>query len=404
MDYDKLLNDDGFYLYKDDSFNTISFSMIFEADNSEKDNAIIRILVDFLFKTTKTYKTEEELKSKLNDLYDSGINIELDGKDNHNIIEITADIVSYNVVEDYSKEFNGLLHDVIFNPDFTNYKLLEEVKKEYLVNKLGTLSDPDTVAIKNLYNKLYSNIPYFYSTDINYIKKITESITMEDLKRTYYKILSNFKYGLVFGNITDEQFKEFRNAIPFSSSSSIIESIKSPKLDVSELEISDHNISESIIYVVYSVEELTKEMETILNNILNNVLVERVMREKMDLVYYCRVFFDTVNNYIIFESKIAKENKEKYLKAINIVFKYLSNKIILKDLLNRTRNTIDNELYILSEDKYGMIDYLDECILYNQRFDDFVDSIKAYKPKDVKNCIKTLKKEMVFLYKGDKDE
>ena len=59
MDYEKLINDNGMYLYRDDSFNTESVSLCFQAENGNRENADIPAaaieqianLIDFLIKS-----------------------------------------------------------------------------------------------------------------------------------------------------------------------------------------------------------------------------------------------------------------------------------------------------------------------------------------------------------------
>lgn len=48
MNYDNLLNDNGMYFYKDDSFNTVYVQLSFLADKGNKEDAIHSILCKYL--------------------------------------------------------------------------------------------------------------------------------------------------------------------------------------------------------------------------------------------------------------------------------------------------------------------------------------------------------------------
>lgn len=74
MDIENLINDNGMYLYKDKSFNTINIALKFLIDNDEKNNHIYRVFKYYLVTCNKKYKTEEEINKKSNELYSLEMN------------------------------------------------------------------------------------------------------------------------------------------------------------------------------------------------------------------------------------------------------------------------------------------------------------------------------------------
>ena len=130
MDFENLINDNGMFLYKDDSFNTISVSLSFKAKSGNRENAIYDLLCNYIMKTNSLY-SNEELERKRNELYNIGLNVSnvLIGK--QRLINFFIDMISPSVIEDdYSKEAFKFAKERFLNIDFTRDDVLDILKKE----------------------------------------------------------------------------------------------------------------------------------------------------------------------------------------------------------------------------------------------------------------------------------
>ena len=62
MNLDNLINDNGVYLYKDDSFQTIFTQLHFLAERGNREDAICDILCKYLMASNKIYNSDTEIR------------------------------------------------------------------------------------------------------------------------------------------------------------------------------------------------------------------------------------------------------------------------------------------------------------------------------------------------------
>ena len=414
MDYSKLINDNGFYLYKDDSFNTIFLQIVFKREKGNFEDAVFDLLCIYLSRTNKNYSTEYELNKKITDLYsmDTGFNSYKIGS--QLLFFFSADLVSPTVVhDDYSKDAFKFINEVLFEPDFTKEEVFKNVKEVYLSNRINNLSQPSIMA-RNLYERSTFNLDYEkyrYSTDEEYIKNMIDNITLKDLEELYKKTVNenNFVRGLVFGNINDSEFKTLRENINYKNNNNLLDYSIDYNLEDKDVEISSDNTSESTVYITYTMDNLDPGVGKIINDILNGScdLCMEILREKYGLVYSSGANISYTGSYLVVRAKIDKNNKQKLIDAVDEMIKIIQDKDKLKSLLKSAKESIKNEYYLLSEDRNSMIYKIDDYVSgIFKDFDDtkFVQEIDKVDVDKVISYTKSLKRKNIFMYRGDLNE
>jgi len=108
-----------------------------------------------------------------------------------------------------------------------------------------------------------------------------------------------------------------------------------------------------------------------------------------------------------FFAMIDKDNKQKLLDAIDEIVDIVQDKDKLGELLEYSKKLNKNDYYILSENRDSMIVKLDNYICGNYdgfNENEFEKNIDLYTEEDIINCVKTLKRKNIFMYRGDSCE
>lgn len=415
MNLDNLINNNGVYLYKDDSFQTIYIQLHFLAERGNKEDAICDILCKYLIASNKIYNSDSAIKKKKRELYSIDIGFETSFIGSKKLFSFYADMVSPNSVEDnYSKDAFLFMKDIIFNPNFTNdnenNEVLKTIKRTYLSSLAHSFSDPEIVSSK-LYNGSVYDYPdnkYRFSTDINYLSDIINSITLNDLENMYNKIISedNFYRGLVFGNLTEEEFNSFRECISYKSKHDVLDYSYELKLNEGDIEVPKESLNESIVYVTYTFDVQDRSLHYLLSEIFNDSsgLCSQILRDKYGLVYWSYIQMNYYGKTMYFFAMIDKNNKQKLLDAIDEIINIVQDKQKLTSFLEYSKKSVKNNYYILSEDRDTIISKLDNyiCGKYDKfNENEFEKNIDSYSEEDIINCVKTLKRKNVFMYRGD---
>ena len=186
MDLSRLINDNGMYLYKDDSFNTINMQLCFLGEGGNKQDAINYVLCDYIIKSNELYHClDDEMKK----LYSMDAFFTSQRVGNTSNIFFCVDLVAPSVVEDnYLESAFGLIEEILLYPNFTDEKLLETIKRTYISKIIYKISNSSTRANRLFFDNVFNdeNSKYSCSIDPDYIEDIINSnkITFdkEDLK------------------------------------------------------------------------------------------------------------------------------------------------------------------------------------------------------------------------------
>ena len=410
MNYDVLINDNEIYLYKNTDFNTINITMYFIAKNGNKYSAIYDLLCEYMLRANKKY-SQSEIAKRTRELY--GLEIEWDTalKNDKRLFFINLDLVAPSIIKDnYSKEAFLFAKEILSDISFDRKDILDNIKRLKLAEIEADLSDVDEQE-ECLYNSTVlpnKDKEYDYSLDIDYIKNLFDSITLEDLKQVYEETINddNFYRCLVFGNITDEEYKEFRNIFSYNGKKKSIDYQNRVSIKEGINIIPCEETNESSIYITYSLDRIDKVTRDILYDILNGSsdLCLEIFRGKYSLVYEANATIACLGKYLYIYAKADKNNINKVIDAADELIKTIQNPKSLKELLLRAKDAIRKENYLLSENKKELLCELKEYV--NEVFDrqsliDYDKRLEDINEEDVAKVTNSLVKRNVFVYRGD---
>ena len=411
MDFNKLINKNGIYLYEDNNFNTITIKLNFFAGTSNRDSAIVDLLSYYIMSCNKNFKNDDEINKKQQELYSLEMYFSSKFYSKEKIFSLYTNMISPNVINDdyYESAFN-FINKMLKEPDFTNEKMLEVVKRN-LISDINMQLKDNEIYSSNMYCQkvLYDeNREYDYSTDINFIANLINSITLEELKKQYEYIINNFHSGLVFGNINEKQFNNFVENISLKQSQKEIIFNRSIRTKKENINI-ERESEQSYIYVIYDIDHLTYPELLILKKIMNSSLglCYQTLREKYGLVYnsYSCIMHELKKLYIYGE--IDKEKKDKFLYAANEIINKLKDKKILEKLITQAKKELEVEEINLSENQYKMINSINDYIIKlheGKNRTEIYDEIHKITSEELIKSTKTLKRKNIFMVRGNKNE
>lgn len=411
MEYKNVKHKNGIYYYPNDSFNTFSIQLFFLASADNDKAPIYDLLCSYLMKSNQVYKTDNELEERGQELYSTDASFSNFFQGSQKIFSLTANLIAPSVIQDdYLQEAFEFLRDIIKRPDFTNQERLDLVKRNTLADLRLRLSDVDTY-VGYMYNQ--SVVPdedrkYDDATDIDYITKMVEAVTLEDLEREYSLILNQFLTGYVFGNISEEHFDSFVDCVDLAPMQQQIDFERNVKIVEGDMEISK-NTGQSYIYVTYSVEKLTRPQILVLYYIFNSTLglCYQTLREKYGLVYSSYATIKKDENRLYIYAETDKTKKEKFLQALDEIVADLNNPELLEQLISTAKKEYFANEYTFDEDHERITQSINAFLLGNKDGldrNEINDAIQAITSEELIQKTKTLKKKNVFMVRGEGNE
>ena len=417
MNYQKIKGKEyDIHILNNKKFHTIECRIYF-TENASKELVTYRnALVSVLTYATKKYDTKEKLIKKCQDLY--SLSPVASSIRNGNLLTTKFSLSTIN--SKYIKKNNLLenillLKEIILNPLVDDNKF---AKKYFNITKKELEMETKTIAEEP---RLYANIELLklispdekiisgYS-DLDILNKMNE----EKLYQSYLDMLHHSKIDIfISGNIknTKEIIKAIEDNFVFDNKAHDLKDyiINHSETIKSAIKEETKNYQQSKLSIGYKLYHLTNYencyVSFIFNNMLGggaNSLLMRYVREDNSLCYYINSFCNRMDNVVIINSGINKENYETVVKLIDEVMdNIIDGKFKPKDLEDAKMEI----LYALSnvfESNRSIIDYYYNMSIFNT--DDINTKIKQMKQvtkEDIMAFAKKLKKAGVFFLKGD---
>ena len=405
------------HIIKNKKFHTTECRIYFTENVSKELITYRNVLVGVLTYATKNYDTKEKLIKKCQDLY--SLAPVAGSIRNGNILTTKFSLSTIN--SSYIKENNLidnilLLKEIILNPLVNDKaffkKYFDIIKKELEIETKTIEEDPRLYANINLL-KLISKDEKILSgySDL----KILKEMTPEKLYQSYLEMLNNSKIDIyISGNIknTNEIVKVIKENFIFKynhhhlNKPLIIHDNKNDKPKVCE-EV--RKLQQSKLSMGYKYYNLTnyesRYVSVVFNNILGggvNSILMRSIREESSLCYYINSFSNRMDNLLIINSGIDKENYQEVLKMIQ---DGLNNIIEGNFTLKEVEEAKMELLYSLSnifESNRSIMDYYYGRDIFNSDdVDTKIKMIKNVSKEDVMNLAKKINLDGVFFLKGD---
>ena len=417
MDYKKI-EEKGYtiHIINNKKFHTID-CRIFFTENVNKELITYRnALINVLTYATNNYDTKEKLIKRCQDLY--SLNPVASSNRNGNLLttKFSLSTINSRYIEKNNLYDNLLLlKEIILNPLVTNNSFREKyfnITKKELEMETKTIEEEP---------RLYANIKLLELMDkeerivSGYSDlKILSKINAKKLYQSYLDMLHKSKIDIfISGNINNiqELVKFIHDNFIFNDNNcKLIDSeIKHNNKEELKKKTETKNYQQSKLSIGYKFYNLTdyenRYVSFIFNTLLGggaNSLLMRYIREEKSLCYYINSFSNRMDNILIINSGINKENEEIVISLINEVLDNIKNgKFTLKDLEEAKMEVLYN-LSNVFESNRNIIEYYYGQIIFNSKdIDTKIKMIKKVSKEDIINFVNKIELSSIFFLKGD---
>lgn len=340
------------HLIKTNKFKTITIDVDFykkiNVDEITKRNLLKMVLLD----SSNNYKTEKELITESENLYDIKVSSSIARIGNFSNLSFQTKFLNEKYTEkNMNKESIIFFLDLIFNPYIKDnaFVNIDKQKSKLRQDILGIKDNKIRYSLLKLMEKMKDK-PYSYNTfgTIEDLDKIDE----KELYNYYKKVLKEdqidiFVLGDFSSNEIKEIFKEYFKINTFKK--------ENKKVLVEELTVRKRvaryreydTVKQSQLLVLCSLNNLTeyerkyviKLYSELLGGGSNSILFDTV-REKNSYCYYINSSVKAYDNILIINSGVESKNIDKCLKLIKKCIKDVSLGKFSDENLNSCKNTV----------------------------------------------------------------
>ena len=420
--YQKIVKENyNLYLIPNKGLHNFIISVCFTTEASKEKNTYYNVLGNVLSYATFKYQNSKELLRKCQDIYATNPRIFINRYGNYlrfkvlisaldsiylkkeNLIEnvkLLSEVIYHPLVKD--NKFNSKYFKIVLNELKNETKSIQEDARVYANLKVLECLDID---------KKDANYKLTGFCDLDVLKTINE----ENLYQCYLDLINNSKIDIfISGNVCNSQ--EFVDAIKenFEIKKRYI---KLPTPFIYHQQNNNkikayHEIrkcSQSKISLACKMYHLTEYENYFVMNIYNEILgggaaclLMKHIREENNLCYYINSYCNKMDNLIIINSAI---NKENYVKAIELIQKVLEmikqGKFTKRDL-NNAKATYLAELEGINDSNNSLIEYTYGLeIFHSKPVEERKQIILNISKEDVIAFAQKVFLETVFFLEGD---
>ena len=239
MNLNKIVNDNGLYLYQTDRFPVINLKLYFEIPNTEKDKMLSKVLARLLIRTNKYNKNYKLIKDKAKSFYDMRINFSKCWIGNHIFDGVNFRFLDPKFIGDnYLEEAIYFASSILLTPNFHDENLLKKIKADIINEKMD-----ESRNVENLFLNKVLPPKYLGENRIlekSELEKIINSITEKDLMNRHQNMLEKCFYkGYLYGNFTENDYKLIKDLFPFENKNKKINGSYDVKVAEGEYEITN---------------------------------------------------------------------------------------------------------------------------------------------------------------------
>ena len=417
MDYQKITGKEyDIHIINSKKIHTIDCRIYF-TENVNKELITYRnALLNVLTYATKNYDTKEKLIKRCQDLY--SLSPVASSIRNGNLLTTKfslSTVESSYIKSDNLKDNILLLKEIILNPLVDDNKFSTKyfnITKKELEIETKTISEEPRLYANIELLKLISQDEKIISgySDLTILNKMNE----EKLYQSYLDMLHHSKIDIfISGNIknTKEIVQVIKDNFVFNNNNIILDKpiIIHKEMTKPTVKEETKNYQQSKLSMGYKLYNLTefenRYVSFVFNNLLGggaNSLLMRYVREEKSLCYYINSYSNRMDNILIINSGINKENYDIVIKLTNEVINDIINgKFTNKDLEEAKMEV----LYAISnifESNRNIIEYYYGINIFNSHDIKTKEMmIKKITKEDIVAFAKKLQMAGVFFLRGD---
>ena len=408
------------HLINTKKLKTITVRVIFHTPIA-KDEITKRALVsDILLQSSKKMNTRREMIIASEELYDADIAANNQRLGNYIFTSFNLQVLKDEYTEDGNLEKAiEFLSEIILNPDIKdnkfNKEMLELVKHNSKVNLDSLKEKTGAYSLIRLKESFAPNSPISYR--INGYKDDLEDINVENLYETYYKMIDNDYVDIfVVGEYDNKEmlalikkyfkFKKIKkNKAPY-----MLDYIKPRKRRLIARETTDN--TQSKLAIACPISKLTSYERNYALIIANLILgggvdskLFKEVREENSLCYTIRSYVDRLDNLLIINAGIDRNNFTKTTKLISLKLDDMKKGKFSDSDISKAKEYYFSSLEDIDENESKMInEVLKEEILGLEPLKDRIELMKKVRKQDIVRVCKKINIDTIFLLEGGKYE
>ena len=414
MKYTKIsFNNFDIYYTKTNKFKTIELLTFFISDYDKADITKENVITEFLINTNNKFKDEVSMSRNNMELYEPRISITDVFNDKHAKVFDMRFLNEKYTEQGLNKKTINFYYSLVFNPNIDDIGF-EKNNFEITANKIKSRikmdkENPRVLAYNDFIKHIKEDVPL--KVDSN-PKSKDMTLDRKELYDYYKNEINNSKVVVfVSGDITDELIDIIKNNLKRINKNDI--NIKNyyelNKVNKQREIIKKTKFSQSIIYILYKIYNMSKRERYVVLPVLNEILggssskLFNNVREKNSLAYYVYSMFAPSSSMIYLSAGIEKNN---YKKASKLMIEQVNE--IIKG--NITSTELDNAIETLIS---GILDKEDSVIALAQDMasvvlydrissDKLKEEYKTVTKEEIINLANKLDLDFIYLFEGDK--
>ncbi|AOV08213.1 EF-P 5-aminopentanol modification-associated protein YfmF [Sporosarcina ureilytica] len=407
------------YTRKSEQFKTVSFSIKWKSELTEETAAARAVLANVLQDSNAKYRTQGELRKKLDDLYGTVLYTDTAKRGATHMITLNVDCVNDEYINDsyVLGETLDLIQTVIFNPNLVNGEFDQKIvarEKRSVTERIRSQYDNKTsYAQKRMLENLRPNSPV--STSADGTEQAVQAITSETLLQAYESMIANDIVDIyVVGNIDEQEIaQKLKELLPFKAR---------PSRKQHAFKTDEHQASGAIqhvrerqemkqgkLHLAFSTPvgfhhpDYTKMQIT--NGVFGGFAHSKLfmnVREKESMAYYASSSYSSHYGLLYVMAGIDAELEEKAVTLIKEQLSALQNGEITDLEMDQTKALLTNSITSTFDSARGQIEVFDQYKELNENFtaDILIKEWEAVTKDDVKKMASTIQLEIIYLLSG----
>jgi len=408
-----------FHFIPTNKFKTITFVMKCKAPLLRETVTKRSLLSSVLEQGTETYRTEQQLQQKLDELYGATLQIDTMKKGNHHIIHIQLEMANEKFIPGQTgltETALQLLFDIMFRPHVANESFPETVitnEKRKLQQKIESLYDHKIAyANERLIAEMYKSEPYATTKD-GYIADFA-TIDERELYRYYRKLLTEDDIDMyVLGDFTlNDMEQRVTNLFQRQRQSSMKETTTDHQqtIDQPTTVIEKDTLHQAKLHLGYrtycTFQDEQYSALQVFNGLFggfpNSTLFMNV-REKHSLAYYIASRIESHIGLLLVYSGVETSEYERTLNIINEQFAAIQQGEFTEELLTNIKQLIVSQLLETLDSSYGTIEWLYQQVIGERSLSpaQFIQQIEQVTKEDVIRIAQQIKLDTVYVLAGE---
>ena len=401
------------YYIKTNKFKTINILTFFINDFDKSNITKENVITEFLINTNNTFKDEVSMSKNNMELFEPRISINDVFNDKHAKIFDIRFLNEKYTEPGMNKKTIDFYYSLVFNPNIdengfenNNFDItINKIKSRIKMDK----ENPRILAYSDFIKHIKEDVPLKVdsnpkSKDINFNRKDLYNYYKNKLKKSKVVVF-------VSGDITNELIDIIKNNLESINKNecNINNYFELKRVNKKREIIKKTKFSQSIIYILYKIYNMSIRERYIVLPVLNEILggnsskLFNNVREKNSLAYYVYSMFAPSSSMLYLSAGIEKSNYKKATKLMLEQVDEIKNGNITLDELNNSIKTLISGILDKEDSVMALSQDMASVVLYDRiPSDELKDKYKTVTKDEIINLAKKIDLDFIYLFEGDK--